>query len=128
MEFFMTHLRLPPRIFVVLCMAVLAAPSYGDPNRTRGKAVYPTPVIGSVGLVDDINLALKPGFKQAGDLVLLLGSGTMDRDPQDLAASLALEELHSTSGRMLSIDLDLETRLQHTCLALIREGMVESPH
>jgi phosphoribosylformylglycinamidine synthase II len=97
-------------------------------NETRGEAVYPTPVIGSVGLVDDINLALKPGFKQAGDLVLLLGSGSMDCDPQDLAASLALEELHNTSGRMLTIDLDLETKLQKTCLALIREELIESAH
>jgi phosphoribosylformylglycinamidine synthase len=97
-------------------------------NETRGEAIYPTPVIGSVGLVDDIHRALKPGFKQAGDLVLLLGSGTMDHKPQDLAASLALEELHSTSGGMLSIDLDLETKLQKTCLALIREGMIESAH
>ena len=97
-------------------------------NETRGEAVYPTPVIGSVGLVDDINLALKPGFKQAGDLVLLLGASTLDNDPQDLGASLALEELHNTSGRKLTIDLDLETKLQKACLALIKEGLIESAH
>ena len=36
----MTHLILLSRIFIVLCMAVLAAPSYGDPNRSLGKVVY----------------------------------------------------------------------------------------
>ena len=97
-------------------------------NETRGEAVYPTPVIGSVGLVDDINLALKPGFKQAGDLVLLLGASALDKGPQDLSASLALEELHNTSGRKLTIDLDLETKLQKACLELIQEGLIESAH
>ena len=97
-------------------------------NETRGEAVYPTPVIGSVGLVDDINLALKPGFKQAGDLVLLLGAGALDKDPQDLSASLALEELHNTSGRKLTIDLDLEAKLQKACLELIQGGLIESAH
>ncbi len=46
-------------------------------NETEGKSIYPTPVIGMVGLIDDIATRITPGFKDSGDLIVLLGT-TLD--------------------------------------------------
>ncbi len=43
-------------------------------NETGGKSIYPTPVIGMVGLLDDVRDRMTPGFKDAGDAVVLLGA------------------------------------------------------
>ena len=42
-------------------------------NETQGEAIYPTPVVGAVGLLEDVGDALSAGFTGAGDVVLLLG-------------------------------------------------------
>jgi phosphoribosylformylglycinamidine synthase subunit PurL len=93
-------------------------------NETKGRAVYPTPVVGMVGLIEDIDHYCTSGFKDEGDVVFLLGSV----DEGGLAGSEYLELIHGlVSGRPI-IDLDQEKRVQHCCLSLIRKGVVKSAH
>ncbi|OGO01518.1 MAG: phosphoribosylformylglycinamidine synthase II [Chloroflexi bacterium RBG_13_53_26] len=93
-------------------------------NETKGRAVYPTPVVGMVGLIEDIDRYCTSGFKDEGDVVFLLGSV----DEGGLAGSEYLELIHGlVSGRPI-IDLDQEKRVQHCCLSLIRKGVVKSAH
>ncbi len=99
-------------------------------NETKGKAVYPTPVVGMVGLIEDVSRHCTSGFKDQGDLVFLLGGDARApaRDGDGLAGSEYLELAHGmVSGRPV-IDLGVEKRAQRCCLALIRSGMIKSAH
>ena len=93
-------------------------------NETRGQAVYPTPVVGMLGLMEDVTKHCTAAFQRAGDLVYLLGTC----DGVGLAGSeyLALEQ-GLVKGRP-TIDLALEKRVQRTCLAAIRQGLLHSAH
>jgi phosphoribosylformylglycinamidine synthase subunit PurL len=93
-------------------------------NETEGHAVYPTPVIGVVGLVEDVRLAVSPGFKGPGDAVILLG-GTKD----ELGGSEYLRLVHGLEGDAPpAIDLHLEKRVQDVCLAAAERGWLRSAH
>src|SRR5439155_25865970 len=87
-------------------------------------AVYPTPVVGLVGVLEDVRRHVTPGFKAAGDLVALAGGG-----PEDgLAGSEYLERFHNQVAGRPTIDLDLEKRLHTFTLAAIEAGLVRSAH
>lgn len=95
-------------------------------NETLGRGVYPTPVIGMAGLLDDLERRCTPGFKAAGDAVILLGP--LAADPATLAGSEYLKVVHGCVGGKPSIDLELEARLQKCLLAAIRSRLVRSAH
>jgi len=93
-------------------------------NETGGRAIYPTPILGVVGLLDDADRVLTPWFKEEGDAVYLLGD-THD----DLGGSELLKVVHGkVIGRPPRLDLGAEKRLQ----ALVREaaaaGWLRSAH
>lgn len=93
-------------------------------NETKGMAVYPTPVVGMVGLIEDIEKHCTSGFKNDGDVVFLLGGD----GEGNLAGSEYLEVVHGlVAGRPL-IDLDQERKVQRCCLSLIRGGAIKSAH
>lgn len=93
-------------------------------NETKGQAVYPTPTVGAVGLLEDVDQRCSLGFKQEGDLIYLLGPFT-----QHVGASEYLSLVHGTdAGPVPDIDLNLEKQVQETCRALIREGLLQSAH
>jgi len=93
-------------------------------NETRGKPIYPTPVVGMLGLIANIDRRCTPGFKNEGDLVFLLGS----QDGEGLAGSEYLELIHGIVAGRPSIDLAVEKRVQHCCLSSIRQGIIKSAH
>ncbi|MCX8126602.1 MAG: phosphoribosylformylglycinamidine synthase subunit PurL, partial [Dehalococcoidia bacterium] len=93
-------------------------------NETNGIAVYPTPVIGMVGLLEDVGKHCTPGFKSEGDAVFLMG----DASPGGLDGSEYLDYIRGIVGGRPSIDLDLEKRVQNCCLELIRMGVLKSAH
>jgi len=95
-------------------------------NETRGEAVYPTPVVGMLGLIEDIDKRCSSGFKGKGDLVFLLGDGRPDIFT--LAGSEYLEAARGIVAGRPRIDLQLEKRVQQCCLSAIREGIVRSAH
>ncbi len=96
-------------------------------NETKGEAIYPTPVVGMVGIMDDVNRHCTISFKDEGDLVALLGP-TLSGDKESLCGSEYLELIHGLIGGKLTIDLNLEKRVQQCCLEAIRRGIVKSAH
>ena len=98
-------------------------------NETRGEGIYPTPVIGALGLLEDVTRHVTLGFDVEGDLVLLLGAGEVRGDAASLAGSEYLEVFHDglVAGRP-SIDLGLEAAVQAACRTAIAEGLLNSAH
>ncbi len=93
-------------------------------NETEGKPIYPTPVVGVVGLINDLQKAIHPGFKNQGDLIYLLGPLS-----EDLGASLYLREiLGEEKGPTPTLDLETEKKIQEFCLEAIDKGLLHSAH
>ncbi len=93
-------------------------------DATGNRAIYPTPTIGMVGVVEDLAKTCTLDFKQVGDFVMLLGKLTAG-----LGGSEYLAVVHNlVAGRPLAVDLDLEKRVQHCCYQLIQQGLVHSAH
>ena len=93
-------------------------------NESPNGAVYPTPVIGMVGLVDDLDHVTPSTFRQVGDAIVLLGDPT-----SELGASEYLSRIHGvTAGAPPQCDLEAERKLVDALLAAIRSGVVTSAH
>jgi phosphoribosylformylglycinamidine synthase len=93
-------------------------------NENAKGAIYPTPVVGMVGLVHDVDHITTQGFKHEGDVILVLG---------DTLAELGGSEFQAvvhgvTEGRPPQIDLDTEKRLLEAVLGAIQKGLVKSAH
>ena len=97
-------------------------------NEASGQGVYPTPVIGALGLLEDAARHCTSAFTQAGDVVVLLGAAQVGGDPSSLAGS---ELMALTQDRVVgqpALDLDLEQRLQRLCRRAIAEDIVRAAH
>ncbi|SMB91622.1 phosphoribosylformylglycinamidine synthase subunit II [Desulfonispora thiosulfatigenes DSM 11270] len=93
-------------------------------NETKGESVFPTPVIGMVGLLKNVDKACTLGFKKEGDVILLLGE-----NKDELGGSEFLAMFHGLeAGMPPSLDLDREKDLQNCTLQLIESGLVNSAH
>jgi phosphoribosylformylglycinamidine synthase len=94
-------------------------------NETDGVAIYPTPVIGMIGTLDDVEEQhTTPGFKASGDVILLLGENL-----EEIGGSEYLYWRHGlVAGEAPRVDLLAERRLQHAVLAVIQRGLVRSAH
>jgi phosphoribosylformylglycinamidine synthase len=93
-------------------------------NETDGQGIYPTPVIGMVGIVEDPRHITTQWFKQEDRAILLLGSTSNDLGTTEYEVTMTGE----LRGRVPEIDLDLERRVQEACLKSIQAGLVESAH
>ncbi len=96
-------------------------------NETSGEAVYPTPVVGMMGLLDDVDRRCQMGFQADGDLVFLLGAG-LEAPAASLSGSDYLYEMQGLVAGQPTIDLELEVRVQRACLEAIRGGLLRSAH
>ncbi|MNC27588.1 Phosphoribosylformylglycinamidine synthase 2 [compost metagenome] len=93
-------------------------------NENNKGAIYPTPVVGMVGLVHDTDHITTQGFKQEGDVILLLGETRAE-----LGGSEFQYAVHGvTEGRPPVIDLDVEKKLLDGVLSAIQAGLVASAH
>jgi len=93
-------------------------------NESPTASVYPTPVIGMLGVIDDIGHITTAGFKDEGDIIILLG-----RSRGQVGGSEYLSSIHNiVSGDAPTLDLDEEKRLHRICLDAIRSGLVKSAH
>jgi phosphoribosylformylglycinamidine synthase len=93
-------------------------------NETDGKAVYPTPVIGVVGLLEHADRVLSRRFAAAGDAIILLGRGY-----GELGASEYLKVVYDrVSGSPPQLDLHAERALQDLVVSLATERLVRSAH
>uniref|UniRef100_A0A7V2ZL67 Phosphoribosylformylglycinamidine synthase subunit PurL n=1 Tax=Ignavibacterium album TaxID=591197 RepID=A0A7V2ZL67_9BACT len=93
-------------------------------NESPETAVYPTPTIGMVGLVEDLKHTTTSYFKDEGDVIYLLGE-----DKEEIGGSEYLKIIHNiVAGDCPQINLDEEKKLQETLLSLIRKGLLKSAH
>jgi len=93
-------------------------------NESKQNAVFPTPTIGMLGLIDDLNKIMSADFKQEGDTVLLIGNNR-----QELGGSEYLKQIHDqVLGMAPELNLDEEHNLQKATLELIRSGLINSAH
>jgi phosphoribosylformylglycinamidine synthase len=93
-------------------------------NENPGGAVFPTPVIGMLGILDDIAQMTTAWFKRPADLILLLGHNKSEVGGSEyLAIEHGLEV-----GDCPSLDLAAEKNLQQACLTAIKAGILQSAH
>jgi len=93
-------------------------------NENAKGAIYPTPVVGMVGLVRDLDHITTQGFRNEGDVIFLLGE-----TKAELGGSEFQYVIHGvTEGRPPQIDLNTEKKLLDAVLESIREGLVASAH
>lgn len=86
--------------------------------------IYPTPVIGMVGLIPNINQICGQGWQNEGDLIYILGKFN-----PSLGASEYLATIHDTvAGKPPELDFKLEKQVQITCREGIRQGLIKSAH
>jgi phosphoribosylformylglycinamidine synthase len=99
-------------------------------NETEGRGILPTPVIGMIGLVEDVRRVVQPGFKQPGDLIALLGTTADDLTLSEYAAvvnGISSAELIA-NGAVPKIDLQVERAVQNVCLEAAEAGLLASAH
>ena len=78
-------------------------------NETEGRGVLPTPVIGMLGLIEDVKRVIQPGFKKEGDVIALLG-------------------VTKNEGQVPVLDLDRELAVQAACRRAADAGLLRSAH
>jgi phosphoribosylformylglycinamidine synthase subunit PurL len=96
-------------------------------NESSGRAIYPTPVIGMMGLLDDVSTRIVAGFGGADAPVYLLGADLIQA-AVTLAGSEYLEAVHGRVAGLPSVDLQAEYRLQRLMLKAHEEGLLLSAH
>ena len=97
-------------------------------NETQGKAIYPTPVVGALGLLEEVERHIPSAFVRPGDVVVLLGASEVRGRARDLGGSEFLEHIHGLVAGRPAIDLGLESRVQGLCREAAQEVLLNSAH
>jgi phosphoribosylformylglycinamidine synthase len=92
-------------------------------NETEGQAILPTPTVAMVGLVEPVERTCTSHFKQAGEVVVLLGSLQ-----GEVGGSEYLSMLGKEAGRPPSLDLAREKAVQAAVRRAVKEGILSSAH
>jgi phosphoribosylformylglycinamidine synthase len=94
-------------------------------NETEAGAVYPTPVVGMVGILKDVSRHATPAFKREGDIVVAIGKGWRS----SLAGSEYLEVVHGEiAGRPPEPDLAAEREYADLVRRLVADGLIDTAH
>jgi len=101
-------------------------------NETLGEGIYPTPVLGVVGILDDVHKTAKMHFAAAGRTIVLLRAGEAgditDAESEFGSSDYAKEILGTLWGYPPELDLEKEAALQKAVIELIQQGLAESVH
>ncbi|PYT83156.1 MAG: phosphoribosylformylglycinamidine synthase subunit PurL [Acidobacteria bacterium] len=107
-------------------------------NETLGKSIYPTPVIGMLGILDNPARVLQIAFRNADDVIVLLDGANTDTvaqgdSPAAFSREFSSSEYSKTLGALVAgeppaVDLAAEKRLVDCLVALASEGVLESAH
>jgi phosphoribosylformylglycinamidine synthase len=97
-------------------------------NQSQGTDIFPTPIIGSLGLLEDVEKHSTAGFKSKGDVIVLIGTDSTWDDIDGLAGSEYLDFIHGKVEGQPKLDIDLEIRTQAACRKAITEGLIASAH
>jgi phosphoribosylformylglycinamidine synthase II len=93
-------------------------------NETPESAIHPSPLIGMVGVLDNVEQHMEMGFRDKGDIVVLLS-----KCRNELGGSEYLAHCHGVeAGAPPHLDMNLELNVQRLVLAAIRRGLVKSAH
>ncbi len=93
-------------------------------NESKNRAVFPTPTIGMLGLIDDLDKVIGAAFKNDGDLIAIIGN-----EREELGGSEYLKQVFGlVTGKAPILDLDEESRLHKTVLSAIDERLLNSAH
>jgi len=93
-------------------------------NERSGSAIYPTPTIGMVGLIEDPSHITTQFFKNAGDLIYIIG----ETHAEFGGSELQLMETGKIEGRPPSICMETEKTSQQAVLSAIKAGLIKSAH
>ncbi|MGG0789203.1 MULTISPECIES: phosphoribosylformylglycinamidine synthase subunit PurL [Bacillaceae] len=93
-------------------------------NETNGEAIYPTPVVGMVGLVSDLQHITTQTFKNESDLIYVVGEAKVEFGGSELQKMLE----GKIFGRAPELDLAIEQKRQQQILTAIQKGLVASAH
>ncbi|MBU5467949.1 phosphoribosylformylglycinamidine synthase subunit PurL [Virgibacillus sp. MSJ-26] len=91
-------------------------------NQSKGEAIFPTPIIGMVGLLESVDHLTPSHFQQAGDLIYLIGETEVEFGGSELQKVLN----NSYSGKAPKIDLKEEAKRQKQILKAIQAGLIVS--
>ena len=101
-------------------------------NETLSEGIYPTPVLGVVGILDDVHKAAKMRFAASGRTIVLLRAGEAgditDAESEFGSSEYAKEVLGKLWGYPPELDLEKESALQKTVIELVEQGLVDSAH
>jgi phosphoribosylformylglycinamidine synthase len=93
-------------------------------NDTEGVSIYPTPVLGVVGRLDEMTKTKSPSFKGEGAIICLLGENS-----DELGATEYLKCVHKQErGQPPRIDLTTEKKVHNLCISAIQQDLVSSAH
>ena len=99
-------------------------------NETLGEGIYPTPVIGIVGILEDVHKAVGPHFKAADRALVLLRASepgdTYDVEAEFGSSEYAKEVLGEVWGFPPAIEIEREAALQKAIIEMIDGGLIES--
>lgn len=94
-------------------------------NETNGRAIYPTPVIGMLGVIEKASSSVGLAFRSEGDALVLLGTD----DPGDFGGSEYAKVINgAVGGPPPGLDIDAERRLVGLLVAAVAGGLVRSAH
>lgn len=97
-------------------------------NQSKDNAVYPTPVIGMLGLIEDYSKAMTSHFKKEGDLIFLIGK-LYAKNENQIGGSQYLSTIHGlTEGDAPDIEPEYEKKIQSFVLSLINNSLINSAH
>ena len=101
-------------------------------NETLGEGIYPTPVIGIVGILDDVHKAVFPHFREPGRAIVLLRASEpgdlTDAESEFGSSEYAKEILGAVWGFPPALELEREAALQKAMVEMIGAGLVDSAH
>src|SRR5271169_851388 len=101
-------------------------------NETLGEGIYPTPVIGIVGILEDVHKAVFPSFREPGRAIVLLRASEpgdlIDAESEFGSSEYAKEVLGAMWGFPPALELEREAALQKAVVEMIGAGLVESAH
>jgi len=93
-------------------------------NESDGEAIYPTPIIGMAGVIEDCGQLCTISFKYDGDLIVLIGE-----NKEEIGGSEYLKVFHNIEkGLPPQIDLNLEKSVEDACRESIQVGIISSAH
>ena len=101
-------------------------------NETLGEGIYPTPVLGVVGVLDEVDKTVFPHFRESGrSIILLRGSSPgdlTDAESEFGSSEYAKEVLGELWGFPPALEIEREAALQKALLEMIQSGLVDSAH